>query len=65
MDRAGDFLVASILDYDDLIKPGLDLWEVESMSVVAVRSQYLAASDRWQKGSLMDYPYATYLCLNG
>ena len=29
MDKAGDFLAISILALRDLIKPGVDMWEVE------------------------------------
>ena len=54
MDRAGDFLASIHIGLRDLIKPGLDLWEVEEY----VRRQIGV------EGSLMDYPYATCCGLN-
>ena len=63
MDRAGDFLASIHIGLRDLIKPGLDLWEVEEYVRRRCKSQCLTTSNRVE-GSLMDYPYATCCGLN-
>lgn len=39
MDKAGDFLASIHIGLRDLIKPGVDMWEVESMSAVVARKK--------------------------
>ena len=37
MDKAGDFLASIHIGLRDIIKPGVDMWEVENMCVVVVK----------------------------
>jgi methionine aminopeptidase, type I (EC 3.4.11.18) len=39
MDRAGDFLASIHIGLRDLLKPGVDMWEVKSMCVVVVKKK--------------------------
>lgn len=39
MDRAGDFLASVHIGLRELIKPGLDMWEVEEYVRLAVKKQ--------------------------
>lgn len=39
MDKAGDFLASIHIGLRDLIKPGVDMWKLKSMSAVVVRKK--------------------------
>ncbi len=59
MDRAGDFLASLFAAFKDLIKPGLDLWEVEEVCSTSLQKANLAPTDRWLEGSHDGLSYAT------
>ena len=64
MDRAGDFLASIHIGLRDLIKPGLDLWEVEEYVRRRCKETNVLPLQIGVEGSLMDYPYATCCGLN-
>ena len=64
MDRAGDFLASIHIGLRDLIKPGLDLWEVEEYVRRRCKEANVLPLQVGVEGSLMDYPYATCCGLN-
>ena len=64
MDRAGDFLASIHIGLRDLIKPGLDLWEVEEYGRGGCKEANVLPLQIGVEGSLMDYPYATCCGLN-
>lgn len=64
MDRAGDFLASIHIGLRDLIKPGLDLWEVEEYVRRRCKEVNVLPLQIGVEGSLMDYPYATCCGLN-
>ena len=64
MDRAGDFLASIHIGLRDLIKPGLDLWEVEEYVRRRCKEANVLPLQIGVEGSLMDYPYATCCGLN-
>ena len=39
MDKAGDFLASIHIGLRDIIKPGVDMWEVDNMCVVVVKKK--------------------------
>ena len=57
MDRAGDFLASIHIGLRDLIKPGLDLWEVEEYVRRRCKEANVLPLQIGVEGSLMDYPY--------
>lgn len=64
MDRAGDFLASIHIGLRDLIKPGLDLWEVEEYVRKRCKEGNVLPLQIGVDGSLMDYPYATCCGIN-
>ena len=64
MDRAGDFLASIHIGLRDLIKPGLDLWEVEEYVRRHCKEANVLPLQIGVEGSVMDYPYATCCGIN-
>lgn len=64
MDRAGDFLASIHIGLRDLLKPGVDMWEVESYVRRRCREANVLPLQIGVDGHLMDYPYATCCGLN-
>lgn len=64
MDRAGEFLASIHIGLRDLIKPGLDLWEVEEYVRRCCKEANVLPLQIGVEGSLMDYPYATCCGIN-
>ena len=64
MDRAGDFLASIHIGLRDLIKPGLDMWEVEEYVRRRCKEANVLPLQIGVDGSIMDYPYATCCGLN-
>ena len=64
MDRAGDFLASIHIGLRDLIKPGLDLWEVEEYVRCRCKEANVLPLQIGVEGSVMDYPYATCCGIN-
>ena len=64
MDRAGDFLASIHIGLRDLIKPGLDLWEVEEYVRRCCKEANVLPLQIGVEGSVMDYPYATCCGIN-
>ena len=64
MDRAGEFLARIHIGLRDLIKPGLDLWEVEEYVRRCCKEANVLPLQIGVEGSLMDYPYATCCGIN-
>ena len=64
MDRAGDFLASIHIGLRDLIKPGLDLWEVEEYVRRRCKEANVLPLQIGVEGSLMDYPYAPCCGIN-
>ena len=64
MDRAGDFLASIHIGLRDLIKPVLDLWEVEEYIRRRCKEANVLPLQIGVEGNLMDYPYATCCGLN-
>ena len=64
MDRAGDFLASIHIGLRDLIKPGLDLWEVEEYVRRRCKEANVLPLQIGVEGSVMDYPYATCCGIN-
>ena len=64
MDRAGDFLASIHIGLRDLIKPGLDLWEVEEYVRRRCKEENVLPLQIGVDGHMMDYPYATCCGIN-
>ena len=64
MDRAGDFLASIHIGLRDLIKPGLDLWEVEEYVRRRCKEANVLPLQIGVEGSVMDYPFATCCGIN-
>ena len=64
MDRAGDFLASIHIGLRDLIKPGLDLWEVEEYVRRRCKEANVLPLQIGVEGGVMDYPYATGCGIN-
>lgn len=64
MDRAGDFLASIHIGLRDLIKPDLDLWEVEEYVRRRCKEANVLPLQIGVEGSVMDYPYATCCGIN-
>lgn len=64
MDRAGDFLASIHIGLRDLIKPGVDMWEVEEYVRRRCKEANVLPLQIGVDGTLMDYPYATCCGLN-
>ena len=64
MDRAGDFLASIHIGLRDVIKPGVDMWEVEEYVRRRCKEENVLPLQIGVDGSIMDYPYATCCGLN-
>ena len=64
MDRAGDFLASIHIGLRDLLKPGVDMWEVEEYVRRRCKEENVLPLQIGVEGSIMDYPYATCCSLN-
>ena len=64
MDRAGDFLASIHIGLRDLLKPGVDMWEVEEYVRRRCKEKNVLPLQIGVEGSIMDYPYATCCGLN-
>lgn len=64
MDRAGDFLASIHIGLRDLIKPGLDMWEVEEYVRRRCKEANVLPLQIGVDGAIEDYPYATCCGLN-
>ena len=64
MDRAGDFLASIHIGLRDLLKPGVDMWEVEEYVRRRCKEENVLPLQIGVEGSIMDYPYATCCGLN-
>lgn len=64
MERASQVLTGIHKDLRDLIKPGLDMWEIEEFVRRRCKEENVLPLQIGVDGSLMDYPYATCCGLN-
>ncbi|MDU5660935.1 MAG: M24 family metallopeptidase, partial [Streptococcus sp.] len=64
MDKAGDFLASIHIGLRDLLKPGVDMWEVEEYVRRRCKEENVLPLQIGVEGSVMDYPYATCCSLN-
>ena len=64
MDRAGDFLASIHIGLRDLIKPGVDMWEVEEYVRRRCKEENVLPLQIGVDGSIMDYPYTVCCSLN-
>ena len=64
MDKAGDFLASIHIGLRDLIKPGVDMWEVEEYVRRRCKEENFLPLQIGVDGAIMDYPYATCCSLN-
>ena len=64
MKRAGDVLASIHIGLRDLIRPGLDLWEVEEYVRKRCKEENVLPLQIGVDGHLMDYPYATCCGIN-
>ncbi|BDD38282.1 methionyl aminopeptidase [Streptococcus ruminantium] len=64
MKRAGDVLAEVHIGLRGLIKPGVDMWEVEEYVRKTCREKNVLPLQIGVDGELMDYPYATCCGLN-
>ncbi|HER9715978.1 TPA: M24 family metallopeptidase, partial [Streptococcus pyogenes] len=64
MDRAGDFLAGIHIGLRDIIKPGVDMWEVEAYVRRRCKEDNVLPLQIGVDGHMMDYPYATCCGLN-
>ena len=56
MDRAGDFLASIHIGLRDLLKPGVDMWEVEEYVRRRCKEENVLPLQIGVEGSIMDYP---------
>lgn len=64
MSRAGEVLSGIHIGLRDIIKPGVDLWEVEEYVRKICQEKNVLPLQIGVDGELMDYPYATCCGLN-
>lgn len=64
MDRAGDVLAGVHIGLRQLIKPGVDMWEIEEYVRKTCKEKNVLPLQIGVDGELMDYPYATCCGLN-
>ena len=64
MDKAGDFLASIHIGLRDIIKPGVDMWEVEEYVRRRCKEENFLPLQIGVDGAMMDYPYATCCSLN-
>lgn len=59
MDKAGDFLASIHIGLREIIKPGVDMWEVEEYVRRRCKEENFLPLQIGVDGAVMDYPYAT------
>ncbi len=64
MDKAGDILAGIHIALRDIIKSGVDMWEVEEFVRRRCREENVLPLQIGVDGHIMDYPYATCCGLN-
>lgn len=64
MSRAGEVLSGIHIGLRDIIKPGVDMWEVEEYVRKVCKEKNVLPLQIGVDGELMDYPYATCCGLN-
>ncbi|WP_174853238.1 methionyl aminopeptidase [Streptococcus suis] len=64
MNRAGDVLAGIHIGLRDIIKPGVDMWEVEEYVRKTCKEKNVLPLQIGVDGEIMDYPYATCCGLN-
>lgn len=64
MSRAGEVLSGIHIGLRDIIKPGVDMWEVEEYVRKICKEKNVLPLQIGVEGELMDYPYATCCGLN-
>lgn len=64
MNRAGDVLAGVHIGLRELIKPGVDMWEIEEYVRKTCKEKNVLPLQIGVDGELMDYPYATCCGLN-
>ncbi|MGR4070984.1 methionyl aminopeptidase [Streptococcus suis] len=64
MSRAGEVLSGIHIGLRDIIKPGVDMWEVEEYVRKTCKEKNVLPLQIGVDGELMDYPYATCCGLN-
>lgn len=64
MDKSGDFLASVHIGLRDLIKPGIDMWDIEEYVRKRCKEANALPLQIGVEGSIMDYPYATCCSLN-
>lgn len=64
MKKAGDVLASIHIGLRDMIKPGLDMWEIEEYVRRRCKEANILPLQIGVDGQLMDYPYATCCGLN-
>lgn len=64
MSRAGEVLSGIHIGLRDIIKPGMDMWEVEEYVRKICKEKNVLPLQIGVDGELMDYPYATCCGLN-
>ncbi|VTT42689.1 methionyl aminopeptidase [Streptococcus porcinus] len=64
MDIAGDFLASIHIGLRQIIKPGVDMWEVEEYVRKRCKEENVLPLQIGVDGHMMDYPYATCCSLN-
>ena len=64
MNKSGDLLASIHIGLRDLIKPGIDMWEIEEYVRLRCKESNALPLQIGVEGSIMDYPYATCCSLN-
>ncbi|WEV44807.1 methionyl aminopeptidase [Streptococcaceae bacterium ESL0687] len=64
MDEAGSFLASVHIGLRDVIKPGIDMWDIEEYVRKRCKEANYLPLQIGVDGELMDYPYATCCSLN-
>lgn len=64
MNEAGDFLASIHIGLRDIIKPGIDMWDIEEYVRKRCKEENYLPLQIGVEGETMDYPYATCCSLN-
>ena len=64
MAKSGEFLASIHRGLRDLIKPGIDMWDIEEYVRKRCKEANALPLQIGVEGSIMDYPYATCCSLN-
>ena len=64
MEKSGAFLASIHIGLRDLIKPGIDMWEIEEYVRRRCKEDNALPLQIGVEWSIMDYPYATCCSLN-